>query len=99
MVRSDKACSGVAFTLEPESGFRNVIHIAGVWGLGENMVQGTVNPDEFLVFKPTLEQGKNAIIQKRMGDKSKTMIYTNDEENPVINIDTPEEKMNQLCFK
>ncbi|MDE3181979.1 MAG: phosphoenolpyruvate synthase [Bacteroidota bacterium] len=99
MARSDKACSGVAFTLEPESGFRNVIHIAGVWGLGENMVQGTVNPDEFLVFKPTLEQGKNAIIQKRMGDKNKTMIYTNDEENPVINIDTPEEKKNQYVLK
>ncbi len=98
MVRSDKACSGVAFTLEPESGFRNVIHIAGVWGLGENMVQGTVNPDEFLVFKPTLEQGKNAIIQKNMGDKSKTMIYTNDEENPVINTDTPEEKRNQYVL-
>ena len=98
MVRSDKACSGVAFTLEPESGFRNVIHIAGVWGLGENMVQGTVNPDEFLVFKPTLEQGKNAIIQKKMGDKSKTMIYTNDEENTVTNIDTPEEKKNQYVL-
>ncbi|HSN07861.1 MAG TPA: phosphoenolpyruvate synthase, partial [Hanamia sp.] len=98
MVRSDKACSGVAFTLEPESGFRNVIHIAGVWGLGENMVQGTVNPDEFLVFKPTLKQGKNAIIQKRMGDKSKTMIYTNDEETPVINTDTPEEKKNQYIL-
>lgn len=98
MVRSDKACSGVAFTLEPESGFRNVIHIAGVWGLGENMVQGTVNPDEFLVFKPTLQQGKNAIIQKNMGDKSKTMIYTDDEENPVINTDTPEEKKNQYIL-
>ncbi len=98
MVRSDKACSGVSFTLEPESGFRNVIHIAGVWGLGENMVQGTVNPDEFLVFKPTLEQGKNAIIQKNMGDKSKTMIYTNDEENPVTNIETPEEKKNQYVI-
>ncbi len=66
--------------------------------LGENMVQGTVNPDEFLVFKPTLEQGKKAIIQKRMGDKSKTMIYTNDEENPVINIDTPEEKKNSYVL-
>jgi len=98
MVRSDKACSGVAFTLEPESGFRNVIHIAGVWGLGENMVQGTVNPDEFLVFKPTLQKGKNAIIQKKMGDKNKTMIYTNDEEKPVINIDTPEEKKNRYVL-
>ena len=52
MVRADKACSGVAFTLEPESGFRNIIHISGVWGLGENLVPGTVTPDEFLVFKP-----------------------------------------------
>jgi len=98
MVRSDKACSGVAFTLEPESGFRNVIHIAGVWGLGENMVQGTVNPDEFLVFKPTLQKGKKAIIQKNMGDKNKTMIYTDDEENPVINIDTSEEKRHQYVL-
>ncbi|MGN6800369.1 MAG: phosphoenolpyruvate synthase [Ginsengibacter sp.] len=98
MVRSDKACSGVAFTLEPESGFRKVIHIAGVWGLGENMVQGTVNPDEFLVFKPTLQQGKNAILQKKMGDKTKTMIYTNDPENPVKNIDTPDEKKNQFIL-
>ena len=62
MVRSDKACSGVGFTLEPESGFRDIIHLSGVWGLGENIVQGTVTPDEFLVFKPTLMLGKNAII-------------------------------------
>jgi pyruvate,water dikinase len=96
MVRSDKASSGVCFTLEPESGFRDVIHVAGVWGLGENMVQGTVNPDEFLVFKHTLLQGKKAIIKKRMGDKNKTMIYTDDADNPVKNIDTPKEKMN--CF-
>lgn len=96
MVHSDVGSSGVCFTLEPESGFRDVIHIAGVWGLGENMVQGTVNPDEFLVFKPTLLQGKKAIIQKRLGDKNKTMIYTDDPENPVTNIDTPEEKQRQF---
>lgn len=75
MVRSDKGCAGVAFTLEPESGFRDVIHISGVWGLGENIVQGTVNPDEFYVFKPALTQNKKAIIQKKMGDKAKTMVY------------------------
>jgi pyruvate, water dikinase len=63
MVRSDKASAGVVFTLEPESGFRNIVHISGVWGLGENIVQGTVTPDEFLLFKPTLLKGKNAIIQ------------------------------------
>ena len=92
MVRSDKASSGVVFTLEPESGFRDIIHISGVWGLGENIVQGTVTPDEFLVFKPTLWQRKNAIIQKKLGEKAKTMIYGNDENNPIINIPTPKEK-------
>lgn len=66
MVRSDKACAGVGFTLEPESGFRDIIHLSGVWGLGENIVQGTVTPDEFFVFKPTLKQGKSAIIQKKL---------------------------------
>jgi pyruvate,water dikinase len=92
MVRSDKASSGVGFTLEPESGFRNIIHIAGVWGLGENIVQGTVTPDEFLIFKPTLIQGKNAIVKKTLGTKIKTMIYDPSSENGVINIDTPREK-------
>ncbi|MBK9533449.1 MAG: phosphoenolpyruvate synthase [Chitinophagaceae bacterium] len=88
MVRSDKASSGVCFTLEPESGFTNIIHISGVWGLGENIVQGTVTPDEFYVFKPTLLQGKNAIIQKKLGEKALTMIYSNDVQNPVVNIAT-----------
>ena len=78
MVRADQACSGVAFTLEPESGFRQVIHIAGVWGLGENLVQGTVNPDEFLVFKPALTRGKEAIIQKKLGKKEMTMKFSGD---------------------
>jgi pyruvate,water dikinase len=76
MVRSDKGCSGVGFTIEPESGFENVIVLSGVWGLGENIVQGTVNPDEFYVFKPTLNQNKNPIIQKKLGDKKLTMIYS-----------------------
>src|SRR5205085_1573562 len=76
MVRSDKGSAGVAFTLEPESGFRDIIHIAGGWGLGENIVQGAVNPDEFYVFKPTLLINKKAIIQKRLGDKARTMIYS-----------------------
>ena len=93
MVRSDKASSGVAFTLEPESGFRNVIHISGVWGLGENLVQGTVTPDEFLVFKPTLVSGKNALIQKKLGDKEKTMIYSEgSDRTSVVNVDTPVER-------
>ncbi|HEX6171343.1 MAG TPA: phosphoenolpyruvate synthase [Chitinophagaceae bacterium] len=92
MVRSDKGCSGVGFTLEPESGFRDIIHLSGVWGLGENIVQGTVTPDEFLLFKPILAQNKNAIVQKKIGEKEKTMIYTDDKNNPVVNIITPKEK-------
>lgn len=92
MVRSDKASSGVIFTLEPESGFRDIVHVSGVWGLGENIVQGTVTPDEFLVFKPTLLQGKNAIIQKNLGIKAKTMIYGYDKTEAIINTDTPKEK-------
>jgi len=98
MVRSDKACSGVGFTLEPESGFRDVIHLSGVWVLGENIVQGTVTPDEFYIFKPTLTQGKQAIIQKKLGDKAKTMVYSADENTPVINIETPKEKREQFVL-
>ncbi|HRO47547.1 phosphoenolpyruvate synthase [Agriterribacter sp.] len=92
MVRSDQASSGVIFTLEPESGFRDIIHLSGVWGLGENIVQGIVTPDEFLVFKPTLLQDKNAIIQKKLGTKAKTMIYGIDKNKSIINTDTPKEK-------
>ncbi len=98
MVRSDKASSGIGFTLEPDSGFRDVIHLSGVWGLGENIVQGMITPDEFLVFKPTLLLGKNAIIQKRLGDKTKTMIYGTESENAVLNIDTPKEKQLQFVL-
>ncbi len=98
MVRSDKASSGVCFTLEPESGFRDVVHISGVWGLGENIVQGTVTPDEFFVFKPTLVQNKHAIVQKKLGEKAKTMIYSEDENNPVINTITSPEKQEEFVL-
>jgi pyruvate,water dikinase len=98
MVRSDKGSSGVMFTLEPESGFRDIIHISGVWGLGENIVQGTVTPDEFLVFKPTLVLGNNAIVQKNLGEKAKTMIYNDDPANPVINLNTAKEKQDQFVL-
>jgi len=69
MIRSDLGCSGVNFTLDPDSGFDQVVLISSVWGLGENIVQGTVNPDEFYVFKPTLSQNKHAIISRRIGSK------------------------------
>ena len=78
MVRSDLASSGVMFTLDTESGFRDVIFITGAYGLGENVVQGAVNPDEFYVFKPTLTQGKRPILKRQLGEKAIRMIYTSD---------------------
>ena len=99
MVRSDKGCAGVAFTLEPESGFRDVIHLSGVWGLGENIVQGAVTPDEFYVFKPTLLQNKKAIIQKTLGDKAKTMVYSKEKgSSPTRNTKTPRDKRIQFVL-
>ncbi|HYK54869.1 MAG TPA: phosphoenolpyruvate synthase, partial [Flavisolibacter sp.] len=98
MVRSDKASSGVGFTLEPESGFRDVVHLSGVWGLGENLVQGTVTPDEFLIFKPTLLQGKNAIIQKKIGTKELTMVYDDSRQSATVNIPTSKEKTGQFVL-
>ena len=69
MVRSDLASSGVAFPLDTESGFKDVVLIYGSYGLGESVVQGTVSPDEFLIFKPTLKDGFSSIIEKKMGKK------------------------------
>jgi pyruvate,water dikinase len=91
MVRSDKASSGVCFTIEPDSGFQNTIIITGCWGLGENIVQGAITPDEFHVFKPTLGTAKNPIVSKKLGSKSKTMIYAKDGSG-VINSTTSEDK-------
>lgn len=75
MVRSDKATSGVIFTLDTESGFDQIILVTASYGLGETIVQGQVSPDEFYVYKPTLAQGKNAIIRRQLGDKKIKMIY------------------------
>ncbi|HEV2355675.1 MAG TPA: phosphoenolpyruvate synthase [Puia sp.] len=94
MVRSDKACSGVGFTLEPESGFREVIHLAGVWGLGENIVQGVSTPDEYLVFKPSLRAGKRAIIQKTCGEKERMLVYA-EQGGGTVNLYTPAARREQ----
>ena len=75
MVRSDKACSGVAFTLDPDTGFRGVVVINGSWGLGEMIVQGEVVPDEFHIAKEPFRKGFPAIIMKELGSKEKTLIY------------------------
>jgi pyruvate,water dikinase len=75
MVRSDLACSGVMFSIDTDSGFRNVVYITGAYGLGENVVQGTVNPDQFYVFKPTLKEGFRPIVEKKLGRKHKKLVY------------------------
>ncbi len=75
MVRSDLASSGVMFSIDPETGFKNAALITAAYGLGENVVQGAVNPDEYLVFKPTLEEGFRPILEKRVGTKALKMVY------------------------
>ena len=76
MIRSDKSCSGVMFTLDTESGFKDLIIINGSWGLGELIVQGEVTPDEFMIFKKMMDSDKNPIISKKLGSKALKMIYT-----------------------
>ncbi len=90
MVRSDSASSGVMFSIDTESGFTGAVFLTGAWGLGENVVQGAVNPDEFYIFKPTLKEGKRPIVGKRVGSKEIKMIYDNDPstKEPVKNIPT-----------
>ncbi len=75
MVRSDLAASGVAFTIDTETGFPDVVLISAAYGLGENVVQGAVNPDEFYVFKPTLAEGKRPILRRQLGTKELRMVY------------------------
>jgi pyruvate,water dikinase len=88
MVRSDSGVSGVMFTLDTESGFRDAVIMNASYGLGENVVQGNVNPDEFIVFKPTLIQGKRPILKKKLGSKETSMIYASGGRG-VQNIPTP----------
>ena len=94
MVRSDKASSGVMFTLDTESGFDQVVFITSSWGLGEMVVQGAVNPDEFYVHKPLLEAGHPSIVKKTFGSKQIKMIYSDNQEigKQVSIIDTSEEE-------
>lgn len=75
MVRSDKGSAGVTFTIEPENGNHNLIYITGAWGLGEAVVQGAVNTDEFYVFKPAIKDGKEGLVSKRLGSKEQMMVY------------------------
>jgi pyruvate,water dikinase len=78
MVRSDLACSGVMFSIDTDSGFRDVVYITAAYGLGENVVQGIVDPDQFYVFKPTLKEGFRPIVEKKLGTKEKRLVYKRD---------------------
>jgi pyruvate,water dikinase len=104
MVRSDKASSGVAFTIDPDSGFENGIIINSSWGLGENIVQGRVTPDEWTVFKPTLFNEKlNPILKSHCGRKEYTMLYVENAEGAsaektIANIDTSLENQNAFSL-
>lgn len=93
MARSDRGASGVMFTLDTDSGFRDVVLINGAWGLGEFVVKGIVTPDEFMVFKPTLKKGFHAIIDKKLGSKEKKLIYATEGTNPTKEVPvTPNER-------
>ena len=84
MVRSDIGSSGVMFTLDTESGFEDVVFITSAYGLGETVVQGSVNPDEFYVHKSTLKSGKPAILSRNLGSKSIKMVYAEDNSNSPV---------------
>ena len=98
MIRSDTASSGVMFSIDTETGFKDAVFITGAWGLGENVVQGAVNPDEYYVFKPTLKQGKRPIVGKRLGGKSLKMIYTDNPKEPVKNINTTQKEQDSFII-
>lgn len=97
MVRSDLATSGVMFSIDTETGFKNAAFITGAYGLGENVVQGAVNPDEFVVFKPTLREGKKPILEKKLGSKEIKMVYA-DGAKLTKNVDVPENLRNVYCI-
>ena len=98
MVRSDLASSGVNFTLDPDTGFDKVVLVSSIWGLGENIVQGSVNPDEYFVYKPSLKNSiRQPIISRKLGSKEKTMIYDSSGSG-TLNLDTKIEKQEKFVL-
>jgi pyruvate,water dikinase len=99
MARSDRGSSGVMFTIDTETGFPDVVLINGAWGLGENVVQGTVSPDEFLIYKPTLDKpGTSPILRKKLGEKEKTMVFSRAAGHSIKNTDTPLSRRRRFCI-
>lgn len=99
MVRSDVGASGVMFTLDTESGFDGAVFITGSYGLGETVVQGSVNPDEYYVNKHSLEQGKPAVLSRNVGSKAIKMIYSDDDSGELVKVvDVPEDESSMFCL-
>ena len=98
MVRSDIACSGVMFTLDTESGFRDAVVINGAWGLGEAVVQGMATPDEWIIFKPTLKLGFRPIITRKLGVKEVKMVFADDGSGGTQVRDVVETQRNRMCL-
>jgi pyruvate,water dikinase len=99
MVRSDLAASGVMFSLDTESGFNDAVFITGAYGLGENVVQGAVDPDEFYVHKPTFSQGYRCVLRRNLGAKKIKMIYSDGRtREPIRNVTTSTAERNQYCI-
>ena len=96
MVRADRAASGVMFTLDTESGFRDVVFVTGVYGLGENIVQGTVDPDEFYVHKPTFREGHRVVLSRSLGSKQLRMVY--DDGGGTKNVPIPQVDQDRFCI-
>ena len=98
MVRADTGSSGVIFTLDTESGFEDVVFITSSFGLGEMVVQGQVNPDEFYVYKPALAAGRRAILRRERGSKAVKMVYSDDPAERVTILDTPEDERRRFSL-
>ena len=99
MARSDLGASGVMFSIDTESGFDQVVFITAAYGLGETVVQGAVNPDEFYVYKPALADNKHAILSKKLGSKAIKMIYGNSADEFVKTVDVATEDRNKFCLE
>ncbi len=98
MIRSDKAASGVSFSCDTETGFKNVVMIDAAWGLGESIVKGLVNPDEYYVFKPTLRAGFNPIIKKVAGTKKTKIIYSGSVKHPIKQVKVSLKDQQKFCL-
>ena len=98
MVRADLGASGVAFTIDTESGFTDVVFVTAAYGLGETVVQGAVNPDEFYVYKPALAAGRPAVLRRQLGDKQLRMVYADDPDERVRTEEVPPALQAQFCL-